>query len=257
MKTVKWLFALVIATGLNFQSAGQTASVKEQFAKAKELARQGDTSGASKIYFDMMGVYPDNKDIVREWFILNAKRTPTGEEEGIKQMEELEKNFPNNTAILFWKMFLQAEYNHLEDALKNAEKLTTLQPDSSLNWLGKGQILEGLNRLDEALVAYSKSVELGPGNADTWQNKAGLLAKTNKLDEAIACYDKAIQLAPKVSFFVYNRGCAYSRKGDKANALADLAKAVSLDPRLKSNASGDVDFKNLWEDPDFKKIISQ
>lgn len=257
MKTLKWLFALIVAFVLVFQSVGQTSSLKEQLAKAKELAKQGDSAGASKVYLDMMGKYPDNKDIVREWFILNAKRTPTGEEEGIGQLQELEKSYPKNTAIIFWMMFLQAEHNHLEDALKNAERLTTIQPDSSLNWLGKGQILEGMNKLDEALTAYSKATVLGPNNADAWQNKAGLLAKINRLDEAIECYTKAIQLAPRISVFVYNRGCVYSRKGDKTNALVDLSKAVSMDPRLKSNAPSDVDFKDLWEDADFKKIVSQ
>ena len=111
------------------------------------------------------------------------------------------------------KHFLQAEYNHLDEALKNAEKLTNLQPKDGLNWLMKGQILESMNRNDEALTAYEKAILLSPDNADAWQNKAGLLAKTNKFDEAISAYTKAIELAPGQPVFVYNRGCVYCLKG--------------------------------------------
>jgi tetratricopeptide (TPR) repeat protein len=141
--------------------------------------------------------------------------------------------------------------------LKNAERLTLLQPKDGLNWLMKGQILESMNRNDEALTAYEKATLLSPDNADAWQNKAGLLAKTNKFEEAIYAYTKAIELAPTQPVFVYNRGCAFCLKHDKANALADLGKAISMDPQFKSYATKDEDFKSLWNDEDFKKLTSQ
>jgi tetratricopeptide (TPR) repeat protein len=119
----------------------------------------------------------------------------------------------------------------------------------------KGQVLEELNRYELALNAYNKATSLDSANSDAWQNKAGLLAKTNKLDEAIYSYTRAIQLSPGVAVFIYNRGCAYCRKGDKANALADLKKAISMNPSLKGNAPMDEDFKSLWDDEDFKKLI--
>lgn len=257
MKALQCLLIFTMAFVVSYQSAAQSPALGEQLAKARELVQQGNTTEASRVYTDLMGVYPGNKDVVREWLMLNMKRTPTGEEEGIGQLGELGKTYPKNTAILFWQMFIQAEYKHFDDALKNAEKLTSLQPDSAINWLAKGQILEGMNKLDEAMNAYEKATLLGPGNADAWQNKAGLLVKTSRFDEAIDAYTKAIQLAPKVAPFVYNRGCAYCLKGDKANALADLTKAVSLDPRLKTHAPKDTDFKNLWEDADFKRIVTE
>jgi len=132
-----------------------------------------------------------------------------------------------------------------------------MKPGDELDWLLKGQILESLNQNEEALNSYKKAASLDPNNSDSWQNKAGLLAKTNKLDAAISSYNRANELAPTQPVFIYNRGCAYSRKGDKTNALADLEKAVSMNQQFKEYASKDEDFKSLWEDADFKKIISQ
>jgi tetratricopeptide (TPR) repeat protein len=257
MKTLKFLLTAFLAVFFSFNMQGQTATVKDDLIKAQDLAKQGNTVEASKVYLDIMGKYPDNREAVQGWLTINMKRSPTGEEEAIKQLEELEKSYSENTAILFFKTFLLTEYKHYDEALNNADKLIKMKPDDGLFWLIKGQVLEFLNKNEDALIAYEKATSLDSNNADAWQNKAGLLAKTNKLDEAITTYTKAIELAPSQPAFVYNRGCAYSRKGDKANALADLGKAVSMNQEFKSYASKDEDFKSLWEDEDFKKIIAQ
>lgn len=257
MKKLNFFLAVVTAVLISCCLQGQTTAVKDELAKAQDLARQGNTAEANQIYLDIMGRHPENREAVQGWLMINMKRSPTGEQDAIKQLEELEKTYPENTGILFFKTFIQTEYNHLDEALKNAEKLTVLQPEDDVNWLMKGQILEAMNRNDEALVALEKSTSLGPENADAWQIRAGLLAKMNKLDESISSYNRAIELAPGQPVFLYNRGCVYCRKGDKVNALADLGKATTMNPQFKAYAAKDEDFKSLWEDEDFKRIISQ
>jgi tetratricopeptide (TPR) repeat protein len=254
MKRVIFLLIPIMVFILSYRSEAQTSSVKEELAKAQALAQQGKTEEASEIYTGLMESHPDNKEAVQGWIIANMKRTPTGEEEMIGQLEGLEKLYPKNTAILFFKAYVQGEYKHYDESLATLEKLTAIQPDSALNWLLKGQILEEVNKYEEALNAYNKAISLDSANSDSWQNKAGLLVKTKKFDEAIYSYTRAIQLSPGVAVFIYNRGCAYCRKGDKANALADLKKAISLSPELKAYATKDEDFRSLWDDEDFKKV---
>lgn len=257
MKRLVLFLIPVVALLLSYRSEGQTPTVKDELAKAQSLVEQGNTIEASKVYTEIMGKYPDNRDAVQGWLMINMKRSPTGEVEAIKQLEELEKSYPNNTGILFFKVFIQSEYKQYDEALANVERLITMQPDTALNWLMKGQVLESVNKNEEALNAYNKATTLDPKNADAWQNQAGLLAKTNKIEEAIVSYNRAIQLAPGQPVFIYNRGCAYCRKGDYANALADLGKAISMDPQFKSYATKDEDFKSLWDNEDFKKLTSQ
>lgn len=248
---------MIVALLPSFRSGAQTLSLKDQLAGAMELAKQGQTEAASKICTDIMTANPANRDAVQYWLMINMKRSPSGEEEAIGQLDELEKSHPGNTGIIFFKAFLQTEYGHLDEALVNSEKLISMQPDTALNWLLKGQILEGMNKNDEALAALEKSTSLDPESADAWQIKAGLLAKTNKFDEAIASYDKAVSLVPGQPVFIYNRGCVYCLKGDYAKALADLGKAISMNPQFKSYATKDEDFKSLWDNEDFKKLTSQ
>jgi tetratricopeptide (TPR) repeat protein len=257
-KMTRLIFLLIpiLAFVLSYNSGAQTSAMKEELTKAQDLAKQGHTIEASKVLTEMMGKYPDSFEVVQNWLSINREKIP-GEEAAIVELGNLEKTYPKNTAILFAKTFLQTENGHFDEALLNAEKLTTVQPEAALNWLMKGQILEFMNKNDEALNSYVKATSLDSNNADAWQNKAGILLKTNKFDEAIDSYNKAIQLVPGEPSFIYNRGCAYCRKGDKANALADLKKAISMNPSFKEYARKDEDFKSIWDYEDFKKLTSQ
>ncbi len=119
-----------------------------------------------------------------------------------------------------------------------------------------GFFLGKFNRLDEALKAFDKAIELKPDYADAWYNKGIVLSKLNRLDEALKAFDKAIELKPDYADAWYNKACAYSIKKDKEKALINLYKAIELDANGKNKAKTDKDFKNLWEEDGFKKIVS-
>jgi tetratricopeptide (TPR) repeat protein len=220
MKRLIFLLIPIMVFVLSYKTEAQTSTLKEDLAKAQTLAKQGNTEEASKIYTGIMANYPDNREAVQGWIITNMKRTPTGEEEMIGQLEGLEKLYPKNTAILFFKAYVQGEYKHYDESLATIEKLTTMQPDSATNWGFKGQLLASVKRYEEAISSYNRAIQLNPNQAE----------------------------------YIYNRGCAYCLRGDKANALADLKKAISLNPELKAYAPKDEDFKSLWDDEDFKKL---
>ena len=257
MKRITFLLILVIAFISTCRTEAQTSTVKEELSKAQNLAMQGNTAEASKICTEIMAKYPDNREAVQNWLMINMKRSPTGEEEAIKQLEELGKTYPNNTGILFFKSYLQTEYGHNDEALAGFEKLIALQPDTAIYWVGKGQILSALNKHEEALKAFEKATSLDPKRFDVWGMQADALLKLSRYDEAISTYNKAAEIAPDYPVIIYNRGCAYCRKGDKVNALADLKRAISLNPQFKTSAPKDEDFKSLWDDADFKILTSQ
>jgi tetratricopeptide (TPR) repeat protein len=110
-----------------------TESIPGWMKKAEDLAHQGNIPEASALYIRIMKLEPHNKQAVQGWLMANMKRSPTGEQEAIQSLEELGKTYPENSAILFWKLFLHAEYGHNEEALRLAEALIALQPDSGIN----------------------------------------------------------------------------------------------------------------------------
>lgn len=257
MKRLIFLLITVMALIFCYRSEAQTSTLKEELNKAQNLAKQGNVEEASKIYTGIMADYPDDKEAVQGWLMINMKRSPTGEEDAIKQLEELERSYPDNTGILFFKSFIQAEYKHYEEALAGIEKLITLQPDIADNWIMKGQVLSSQDKNEEALKAFEKATSLDPERYDVLGMQADVLSKIGRYDDAISTYNKAVALSPDNAVTIYNRGCTYCRKGDKVNAITDLKRAVSLNPQLKRYAAQDEDFKSLWDDEDFKTITSQ
>jgi len=261
MKNLVSLMILVSVIVLPQITEAQTISnqqdtLKAALMRAQSLAKQGNTEEASKIYTDLMGNFPDNRDAVQGWLMINMKRTATGEEEAIKQLEELAKSYPKNTGILFFKAFLNAEYNHSEEAMKDIEKLIRIQPDTALNYILRGQVLSRMKEYQGAFEAFDRATSLDPKRFDVWNMKAVSLSKLGKLDDALTAIDKAVEMAPKHPVNFYNRACIYSLKGDKANALADLEKAISMSVSFKKSAINDEDFKSLYDDEEFKKLTA-
>ena len=125
---------------LNSTDLTSDDTVKTALQRAESLAREGKATEASKIYSNIMRTHPNNKGAVQGWLILNMKISPTGEKDAIHQLDSLAGIYPNNTGILFFKAFIEAEYGMNEEALRDANKLIELQPDSSLNYIAKGQV---------------------------------------------------------------------------------------------------------------------
>lgn len=58
------------------------------------------------------------------------------------------------------------------------------------------------------------------------------------------------------SIACYNRGCVSAHNGDKAEALKSLAEAIRYDTGVKAKVKQDPDFKTLWDDEEFKKLVN-
>jgi tetratricopeptide (TPR) repeat protein len=236
------------------QELSRKDSVKAHLQNAQLLTTQGKFEEALKIYTGIMEKEPDNRDAVQGWFIAKMRQTPTGGEGALKLIEDLGKSYPDNTAIVFWKAFIEAETGQFDAALIDIEKIAGIFQDDPLIFILKGQVLHELKRYDEAYQAFDKATLLDSKRWDVWGMKAGSLAKTGRFDEAIISINKGMELAPNQPVNLYNRACIYCLKGEKVNALADLQKAISMNPVFKENARKDEDFKSLYDDEDFKKI---
>lgn len=236
------------------ESLARGDTVKADLVKANFLTSQGKTEEASKIFTRIMKIRPHNKEAVQGWLLANMKKSPKGEEDAIKSLEELEKLYPENSGVIFWKSFIEAEYGHNEEALKDCNRLIKIQPDSAINYIGKGQVLYAMERYKEAFKAFDKATSLNPERSDVWGMKGAALARLGRYDEAIASMNRGLKQDPDNPNNIYNRACIYSLKGDKARALADLKTAISLNPEFREYSRKDKDFERLYDDEDFKKL---
>ena len=143
-----------------------------------------------------------------------------------------------------------------DEAISSYDEAIKIDPKFAGAWNNKGIALGKLGEHDEAIKCYDKAIKIDPNDAKAWNNKGVALGKLSKLDEAIKCYDKAIKINPKFAGAWYNKACVYALKDDKENTFKNLSKAIELDAKSKEDAKKDRDFKSLWNDKDFKRIVS-
>jgi len=229
-------------------------TLKAYLHKAQVLVEQGKKDEASKILISIMAMHPNNREAVQWWLIANMKRSPTGEVDAISMLDSLSKSYPDNTGILFFKIFIQAEHGMNQEALANVEQLISIQPDSADNWILKGQILQGLDRQQDACKAFDRAFKLNPSRTDVLGMKASSLSKSGRYDESLTLMNQGIELSPNSAENFYNRACIYCLKGDKRNALVDLKKAFGMNADLKRYALTDKDLKSLYDDKEFKEL---
>jgi tetratricopeptide (TPR) repeat protein len=256
---LSFLLALAFSQGIVAQDVPGTNtaaddSLQFHLQKAQTLVKQGKKEEASGILTGIMATHPYNKEAVQWWLIANMKRSPTGEVDAIPMLDSLARMYPDNTGILFFKVFIQAENGMNQEALANVENLIKIQPDDADNWIIKGQILHALGRFQEAATAFDRSIVLNPARTDVYGMKAASLIKLGKLDDALAAVNHAIDLSPNDPSAIYNRACIYSLLGNKVNALSDLKKAIEMNPEFKKYAPNDEDLKSLYDDEEFKKL---
>lgn len=249
--------SLVAQVVTHQEDKGKSGTLEADLLKAKSVAEQGNTDEALEIYLGIMETHPDNRDAVQWWIILNAQNQQAGPEGMIKSLEQLQELYPSNTGILFWKAFMEASTGQNEAALKDIDELIKVQPDTALHYVMKGEVLYAMEEYKEAADALEKATSLDSKRLDVWGMKAAALAKSGKYDDAIISVNQGLKLAPDDPGYIYNRACIYCLKGDEANALADLEKAISLNPSFKGQAPQDEDFKNLYDNEEFKKLTLQ
>ena len=175
--------------------------------------------------------------------------------EALKAYDKAIKIKPNYANAWHNKGVVLIYLKKYNEAVKCFDKAIELKPDFAEAWYNKGVALGNLVKHDEAVKCYDKAIEIKPDDANSWFVKGFTLGELGEYDEAIKCFDEGIEIKPDDAYAWYIKACVYSLKGDKENALKNLSRAIELNTEYKEKAKKDEDFKNLWDDEDFKKIV--
>jgi tetratricopeptide (TPR) repeat protein len=145
--------------------------------------------------------------------------------------------------------------NRFEEALKAYEKAIELDPTFAMAWMNITTLFLELKRYKDGLNKIERAIKRWPDDPELWSQKGVALNGLKRHKEAIEAVDRAIELKPDFAGAFYNKACSFSLLNNKNQALIFLSKAIELDKGLKKQATSDEDFRNLWEDEDFKKIV--
>ncbi len=88
-------------------------------------------------------------------------------------------------------------------------------------------------------------------------NEAWTLFTQKKFKEALPFMERASKIAPENPEVLYDLAVIRLATGKKEDALKALEKALTLNPKLKKQASGDNDLKDLHKNPKFNNLIKE
>jgi len=186
----------------------------------------------------------------------DVKRLVSSESKLESEYNEIKKDRAKLRIIPLREKPTKEEKDRLEDISRRLESIEWLgMPLAAEDYFTRGVDLYYKNNFEFSLKAFDKSIELQPGYMDAWYNKGLSLIKLERFEDALEAYNKAIELKPDDGMVWYNKACVYSLKKDKESTLQCLSRAIELLAKSKKQAKEDEDFKWLWKDEKFKKII--
>ena len=84
---------------------------------------------------------------------------------------------------------------------------------------------------------------------------AGPAGSSAAYEAAIRCYDMVLGINPKSTTALYNKSSSLVKVGRIGEGLQILSEVAKMDFSFKAKAKFDIDFAEIQENNEFKKII--
>ena len=174
----------------------------------------------------------------------------------IQCLKEAEKLKPNDFEIKNVIGLIYGKAKDFEKAIESFNNALKIEPNNSELYVFRGKAYLEKGDLDNALKDYIKANSLSPGDAGILNDLGYIFYKIHDYEEALKCFQEASQIDEKRALYVLNKACTYSLMRNKKNLLLNLKKAIQMDEKCKEEAKNSEDFKDYWEDEDFKRLTS-
>jgi len=140
-------------------------------------------------------------------------------------------------SVLYFDKILKIEPNHIE-ALVN-----------------KGNALGRLGKYHDAIICYDKVLKINPKHTLALINKGLSFHYLRQYDNAISCYDEILEANLQHANALYHKACSKALQNNAGEAINLLEKAIGKEPTFRAKADRDLDFINIRESAQFKKLV--
>ena len=231
-----------------YREAGRPMLAMETFRKIIDLG--GDE--AARGYQDVIDAYRDQKqwneatrlaqEAVKKIpddkglkLTLAQQLADTGkEEESVQLAKSVLKGGPDDrdSYIMLSQIFMRLKrWKDSEDAIAQAEKLSSRPEEKEYIRFVQGSIYERQKKFDQAEQAFRQVLQLDPNNSMTLNYLGYMLADRNShLEEALTLIKKAIDLDPQNGAYLDSLGWAYFKLGNYDQAEEHLRRAADKTP---------------------------
>ncbi|MGC4104150.1 tetratricopeptide repeat protein [Ferruginibacter sp.] len=135
----------------------------------------------------------------------------------------------NNLDALRGSYYCALNMGYTDKALKRANKVIDLRPDSCVGYNDRGTIYLITKDYEKALSDFNSVIEKGTDYpAIAYFNKAEALSQLNQFEAAIRSYNIVLSVDNKDARAYFKKGLAFSKAGNKDSACTCLKAANEL-----------------------------
>lgn len=149
------------------------------------------------------------------------------------------------------------ELERYEEALAMVEKSLAIDPTYYKALFNMGVINKALGKPDVALEYYYKTIDVDPTYWYSYLNISAIYIEFKEYEKTIELLNDGINNCEDAHDLYYNRACCYAIMGKEMEAIEDIKKSLELLPDIMDYVKTDDDFKSLYNNKEFKKIIEE
>lgn len=120
---------------------------------------------------------------------------------------------------------------HYQNAIRDAEAVIELLPDSPDGYYQKGLAHRMLGDFEAAIAAFDETIEISPANPEALLRRGIVHFRRGDLQMAMSDFDKAVQYSgginPRASFWL---GLSHAKRGDHRLAVTTYTRAIRYQP---------------------------
>jgi tetratricopeptide (TPR) repeat protein len=154
----------------------------------------------------------------------------------LKNAKRLVSNYPDSSLAHYILGVAYGKMHFFGDAAGSFQEAIKLKPDYVDAWNNLGWAYTQMGRLPESVAVFEQLIKFTPNDAQVWSNLGGAQARLGHETDAIAAYKMAIQLKPDYADAHFNLGAAYASRGKFEEAVKSFRLALKYQP----------DFAEAW-----------
>jgi tetratricopeptide (TPR) repeat protein len=250
--------------GTTYRDSGNNQSAIETFRKMLTLGDENAVRGyqqiidthreakqwqqATAVAKEAVQKLPNDRGLR---MVLDGQLADSGEaDKALKDVHSLLKGAPEDREVYITLAQINTRlkrWGDAEEALNQAEQLSTKPDDKEYVYFLRGSSLERQKKYDQAEEQFRKVLANDPQNAMTLNYLGYMLADRGiKLDEAVSLIKKAVELDPSNGAYLDSLGWAYFKLGKFDLAEEKLVKAAQQ-PNMGSDPTVQDHLGDLYQ----------
>lgn len=214
-------------TAANLLPSGREQA-QAKFKAGLALHNQGQLARAKAIYFEVIGLQPDNFDALHMLGVLAAETDkPAQALEWIGKAIEVNPNVASAYSNLGNALSAMKQY---QAAIDSYDKAIAINPAHANAHHNRGLALHTLKQHQAAVESYDKAIGIKPNHADAYCNLGLALHELKQHRSAIQNFDKALAIDPNHALAHCNRGLTLHDLNEHQAAVDSYDEAIAINP---------------------------